>query len=120
MTFKAQLEIDDDKIAMLLSAAWEGGSNYWARAEGTPYSWTPDAAKPEWRLELPVTVIDCEEGSNKHALDEAAIQRGISLAYKFPAVLAALTADGHGSLSWDAADADVFLQLCLFGEVLYG
>ena len=116
-------EIDERVIADLLSTALEGGMGYWAAISGYKKPEKPRAVAlpPEIFKYIDyaltggaVYIEDCDGG--KHTLDEAAIQRGLwALAEKFPERLRRIV-DGDG----DAEDGDVFLQLALLGEVVYG
>lgn len=122
--------ITDEMLADLLSTALEGGSNYWYLIEFTKapsevrYSSTHNGVP---RIQdYPVnpggslTICDQEEtdtpGHETWTLDRAALERGMELLHtKFPdRYVSFLSGD------YDAEDADVFLQLCLFSEVRYG
>lgn len=112
-------EVSEDRIANLLVGAWEGGSNYWAEANGSPWKDDPQV-EHGLRLNLPVMVYDyLELGSHrkvKHILDRKAIQSGLELCIRDqPTTWAEIDQEND-----DANTADIFLQLCLFGEVRYG
>jgi hypothetical protein len=118
-TYAVPVLLSEYRIACLLCSAWEGGSNYWARSEGAPYREIRQEGKPRrLGLSLPVDVIDLEASFGSHpifTLDAAAIDRGLAaLATKAPRHLAAILTDDA-----DAETGDVFLQLCLFGEIRY-
>lgn len=109
-------------IASALATAFEQGSGYWARLEIACAGEFPEGLDPgEWRdfrhawapLAHGSEVLvfdreDCDAGPWR--LDRAAIKRGLELA--IPVL-------GAGVGEYDACDADTFLQLCLFGEVVY-
>lgn len=114
------MTLSDDRIANLLVGAFEGGSNYWIE-------WAEIQAGPVvgtvWGERQPfygapfsggaIVVQPFEDPSA--ALDRTAIQRGLKvMANKYPHHFAdALTEHD------DATTADVFLQCCLFGELVY-
>lgn len=114
-------EVSEERIANLLCSAWEGGSHYWVReSSGRPYAWRreekpgdPDYGRM-W-LNLPVTVTE-DEGGVVHTLDQAAIERGLKLmAEKWGRHFGDFMSEND-----DATTADVFLQLCLLGDIVYG
>jgi hypothetical protein len=108
------VNLPDSRIAEILSTAWEGGSNYWATGDGTPYASAPDY---QLTLSLPVTVYEHDDDVADpipHILDRAAIAQGLALLPTFPRVLARILAEQD-----DAGDGDLFLQLCVLGEERY-
>ena len=111
----------------LLCSAFEGGSNYWYFIEKVEYPRGKKRADFEYpHLEVPFLeggriIIRAEDHSNKNhpkghwTLDQAAIARGWKLMIEeHPRHYADAMEDG------DATTGDVFLQLCLFGEVIFG
>lgn len=111
---KVEIEITDKTVAYLLCSAREGGSNYWAVFDGCPYAHDSKNLLP---LRLPVDVYDSEDGSTM-TLDMTGIQRAIALlsSPKYARLLSEIM-DEYGG---DGSTGDEFLQLCLFGEVVYG
>lgn len=118
-TFPVTTQIAASVVEGLVTTAFEGGSNYWYS------SLAPDNADDlegigYWHIELPlmpgryVTFEDLE--GDEHKLDLAAIQRGLSaMAMRHPRDMAdALNQEDDGDT------ADVFLQCCVFGKVIYG
>lgn len=117
------------RLADVLVGAFEGGSNYWIE--------TADAITPTsrefiydehvlWtRYEHPfnpgggVEIIISEEDppDNKVILNLATIKRGVELLSKSEH---AHTLNEIVEESDDAGTSDCFLQLCLFGDVIYG
>lgn len=81
--FVGTFTISEQDICHLLCSAWEGGSNYWAESDGTPYRFP--GAKPA-HLHLPVSVWDREENHQPYVLDRAAIERGVSLLARHPSL----------------------------------
>jgi hypothetical protein len=128
-------EIPVKMIANLLCNALEGGSNYWymieKKVEPKKIEFHEkigaDATIPAlWMHEYPLNpggalVLSDPEGKDKnkrYLLDEKAVERGLQL----------FANSKEMSHHWgdvlkesdDATTADVFLQFCVFGEVIYG
>jgi hypothetical protein len=120
-----KLNIPDDKIDILLSSAFNGGmTSQWARVK---LGKKPEGIVPEEIAEWPtlggsVIVIDMEHEPKpkEHILDRAALKRGLR-------VMATLK-PGEGGHHFgdfmagngDEITGDVFIQCCLFGEIVYG
>ena len=134
----ATVEVPEQRLRDLLCGALEGGSNYWYMhtrsefADGLAYEDFQEGGKctlPEyWHpLELIPFVEGCaliltteragDEGdTTERRLDRAALAQGIQvMAQKYPAHFANVQTEDD-----DAETADVFLQCCLFGEIVYG
>ena len=131
------IEIDSDRVRDLLVTAFEGGSSYWyADLEPGRKPTSPDTTKyGAWHAVYPttggsVTFADAEDayhGSDgkpfvstdakgRYLLDATAIKRGFSaMSDAYPLRFAHWQTEDD-----DAEDADVFLQCCIFGEVIYG
>lgn len=131
---KVTTEIPLQRVSDLLCNALEGGSNYWYEIVGyvKPSEFTfnpssdldkdPDKFK---HLSYPVNpggalLIKSTEEPRKHAkrLDLESIERGLTL-------MANTMTYAHHWVNFlkendDAETGDVFLQFCLFGEVIYG
>ena len=145
LPFTLKLEVPAETIAGLLCSAFEGGSGYWIEtADVTGYPFGLDArdfreggrmqtggGADYWerRQLVPlheggaVEVVVSEEEpipgkGRKFKLDREAVARGLAaMQAKHPKHFAdALADDG----SADADTGDVFLQCCLFGEVIFG
>jgi len=133
------IEVDDEKIKGLLCCAFEGGSNYWAQVDDYELAsglylddfkkggkltdpknyWHPCQIVP-FVEGCAVIVMEREnerrDRKTMHKLDRAAIQKGIdALMQKYPRHFGDFLSDNT-----DATTGDVFLQCCLFGEVVYG
>ena len=119
--FKVTTIITNEAVEDLLCSAFEGGSNYWAQAEAH----TKPRAGATYLHQYPiregsVIITDMENGGRKYTLDRSALQRGLEAMSKLE--------PGKGSHHWadllkgdtDATTGDVFLQMCLFGEIMYG
>lgn len=119
-----KLNIPDSRIDDLICSAMEGGMTaQWARARRGK---KPEGVMPEYLHQWPtrggsVQVTDLEADEKKtYTLDRAALKRGL-------AVMASLK-QGEGGHHFgdfmaendDAVTGDVFIQCCLFGEILYG
>jgi len=123
------IAIDPKRIGDLLCSGLESGTHYWLRVDrkvrppkGTPvWRHAPDLGDGKFpHIDYPLSgghlvVTDTEEGK-KHRLDRAAIERGLAaMLTKAPRHFADFLAEDD-----DAATADVFIQCCLFGEIVYG
>jgi hypothetical protein len=126
------LRITNQRVADLLVGAMEGGSNHWieyveylgetgetaeaicSRLSIEPrmprYAWAP-LAGGSWAAKI-VQV----EGAPDVRLDRDAIVRGLAvMAKRYPMHFADVLNENE-----DATTADVFLQCCAFGDVIYG
>lgn len=141
---KATIEITDNRIRDLLCSALEGGSNYWYTILNNVLA--PDTTLDDYKhggkfnngdyhpyyLILPfvegagLMIGDVEsdpedEDENDEAfkptlLNHAALERGINIMSKdYPQHFSDFITEND-----DAATGDVFLQLCLFGELVFG
>lgn len=134
ITLSISISISDDAIRGLLCSAFEGGSNYWysnlepAIDNVVPYDEFRDGGSQQgdtywhWSQLMPlvegcaVVFEDTEDNHKLHRLDLAAIKRGFQvMAERYPQHFADYLAE-----KGDATTGDVFLQCCVFGEVLYG
>jgi len=139
VTATVGIEVPIRRVQDMLCCAFEGGANYWYRIEkfhepkefvhfsDKPYG--EEKHKPQIfrHLDYPVNpggyliVSDAKLGNEvdkitKKKLDIAACMTGLKvMAEKYPRHFADMMADND-----DAITGDVFLQCCLFGEVLYG
>lgn len=132
ISVKIEHKVSLDKIANLICSAFEGGSNYWYEitefVKPTAITFMVDQdidpeAKPYAHIDYPlneggaVMVRDTEdEDSEPKRLDLDSIQKGLKImAKKYPRHMNDLLNDND-----DAETGDVFLQCCLFGEVIFG
>lgn len=125
----------------LLVGAFEGGSNYWYRIDskkfppgskvqdfkegGRMQPRRPDGSEDyyHWSELIPtfpggqLVIRDIGEGEGEaHVLDLVALKKGwILLKQKYPKIYKSVIEE-----NWDASDGDVFLQLALFGDVIFG
>ena len=114
------LTIPSQLIADTLVSAFEGGSNYWYRIEENETNKHPaDGALTAGGITVSDYVAAQEERNPKpktERLNIDAIVKGLK-------VMAEDHARHFGDMiseQGDAETADVFLQCCLFGEVIYG
>lgn len=134
LTIAVKQEIPLSRISDLLCSAFEGGSNYWyqivAKQEPVKFEFRSDADNIYPHLDYPlnpggyltITTLegDTHKGKKEWRLDRLAVTEGM-------AAMAALK-PGNGGHHYpdflaendDATTGDVFLQCCLFGEVIYG
>lgn len=125
----------EEMVRDLLVGAFEGGSNYWYRIESKKLP--PGTSEKDFKeggrmqpehyyhpLQLIPTIPggqlvirEVSEGMGEtHVLDLGALKRGLMLfKEKYPKKWKRAM-EGNA----DASDADVFLQLSLFGEVIFG
>lgn len=117
-------------IADLLCSAFEGGSNYWARVANADVGkgdCAPKGYEKHSHYIAPFStggyVLIQEQDEDlqpeewkSHKLDRAALDRGLQLmAEKHPQRWADFITSNA-----DSTTGDVYLQLCLLGEVRYG
>ena len=116
-TFTVQTEIGLEHVQNLVFAAFEGGSNYWY------WGLRPDTKTTTiefWHGELPFragrAVYFKDSEGDEHKLDLPAIRRGLNImAEKYPCHMNDLVSENY-----DHDTADVLLQCCVLGEVVYG
>ena len=124
--YSLSIDITPQQVCDQIVTAFEGGSNYWlGNADLAPESprpvrmgkpWYATAALYEmvgWKI---ICTTDDEDGNQPYTLNRAAVTK----------TLAMLVANHQQMLheimseTGDAETADVFLQLALFGEIVYG
>lgn len=117
ITLLVPFKLTRERIEDLLCNAWEGGSAYWCSARitrrGEDVTYVHEHATrggeieiydPEDPDEVPLGVLNADT-----------IRRGVGLLGDHPGHLADIVAEND-----DAETGDVFLQLCVMGEVVYG
>ena len=130
-TFTATAQIPATRVSNLLCSAFEGGSNYWycIKSFVTPpaleFRFDEDNKTIFRHLDYPLNdggaliIVDIEDDRGQsYKLDLESIQKGITIMSGDPKY-AQHWADFIGEND-DATTGDVFLQLCLFGEIVYG
>lgn len=117
-----KVEITDQMVADLVTTAFEGGSNYWI--ERVDYGFVPTVELESPKYADPafyqhggeLLIVDNDE-RKVWTLTRSAVAKGLQLMAEFkPRRHWQAVLDDNG----DAETADVFLQLCLFGEVVFG
>lgn len=122
---KATVRIPNEKIENLIVTAVEGGSNYWARFQ------MPDNWKDKYKsyAQIPfeggeIEVYDNETGELLGVLNQATIKVGLQLMADRKDMTGKQVPARHfkalATDSEDAETADVFLQLAVMGEIVYG
>lgn len=128
LAVQVTIDVPLNDLADLMCSAFEGGSAYWASAKEfiEPKQWDiasyPDR-ESGYSHEYPfneggaVIIEDEEEGEGKtYRLDLEAIQRGTQvMATKFPRHWGDFMQENY-----DATTGDVFLQCCIFSDIIYG
>lgn len=135
---KLEIDIPDQTLRDLLVCAFEGGSNYWLSSvelvwgEVTPHDLEEGGRyfNEEWsyykRYMLPFIdgcslICNAADPENDEQLKAFTLNRekmesGFqAMCLKYPFRLSNVLAENT-----DAEDGDVFLQFCLFGELIYG
>lgn len=134
MEFKTSISIDSNRIADLIITALEGGSNYWysidkkkSKAPSPDKLWQfpeGDSLRDtlyfhvQWPLSEggSVHIYDNETGDYRGDLNLESLQKGLDVMQdKYPKHMADFLSEHE-----DGDTADVFLQCCLFGEVIFG
>lgn len=118
----------DQNVADLLVSAFEGGSNYWIErcdivSKGGIEFGSHDQGKDDYYPWIILAVmgsgelrIHPVEDDKTHTLSREKLQHGLDLmANKYPRHWADFVTD-HA----DATTGDVFLQLALLGDIVYG
>jgi len=134
---KTTVTVTDETLRNLLTGALEGGSSYWyvitgcKFAEGIEYTdfckdgkytleeyWNPYELIP-FVKGCGLVIADQnepEEDRKEFILDREALERGIQvMAEKYPQHFANIVSE-----DWDGETADVYLQCCLFSEIIFG
>src|SRR5271168_2961038 len=131
---KVTLNLNDERLSNLLCSAFEGGSNYWYMIEVSHrpvnfdrYRTSKEQIYPH--IDYPMNTGgyllisangDGEQeeinGKKIWKLDLASMKKGTRVfAEKYPRHFADVLDETD-----DSTTGDVFLQCCLFGEVIYG
>jgi hypothetical protein len=134
--FQIEVEVKEDQIKRLLGNAFNGLSNYWIDSvdwdipgyvrqdfiAGGKFNQLPDYWHPRQIIPLVngcallIRSNDLEKDQPLRRLDRAAIQKGLQLmAEKRLKHFEDIMRENE-----DETTGDVFLQMCLFGDVVYG
>lgn len=116
-TYTMTRVLSSQDVADLIVTAFEGGINYWCggtnlvKGENVEQPWY--SCPKFYEKDFEIVLDDAEGDDGPWKLTPDAIRRGID---KMPLELAQAIFDEE----YDANDADTFIQLCLFGEIVYG
>jgi len=139
---KVEIDIYDSRVLELLTCAIEGGSNYWCAIKTYKTNSqligqkqiNVDGVMLSRCLALPFipdcAVLFCDATGEDTGPDEPwvldypALQRGLRLLLmsrtKDGKIIPTRHTEAFLSENEDAETGDVFLQLCLFGEIVFG
>ncbi len=106
-------------LADLMVTAIEGGCGYWAHeievVDGTDLYEPPYYADPHFYCSpFKLALTDCE--GDVHSINADTLAKGWRLLNELYPRRALAVVDE----TYDAEDADVFLQLAVYGEIVYG
>jgi hypothetical protein len=111
---RISFDVDEKRVTSLFCSAIEGGSNYWVKSVSAM-----PGSKGEFLSDQMIEGFNLTDGETGevHYVSRKDIENALKL-------FAALEPKRHFA-AWlsendDAETADVFLQLCVFGEVIYG
>lgn len=124
-SFPVTFPLPQKTVESLLCCAWEGGSNYWVqcydkrlpskRADRKAVQYRYQAALYEGGACL-MMLADGLDPRTRYELTRPKLVQGLQLlARDYPRHFSVVLAGNE-----DARTGDVFLQLCLLGEVVYG
>lgn len=116
-----EMNLEKDQIESLLVSAFEGGSNYWYRIEKrvNPKDKNKDCYETVFNGDG--LIVSDINGANRgesvrKVLNNLTVQSGLqTMAKKYPWHFVNVVSDNA-----DAETGDVFLQCCLFEEIIYG
>lgn len=120
-------QFTDKKAAYIITTAIEGGINYWANV--LDYKWTdPELNKGDTVYSAYAKIVETDENKTheiKHPVIKkafATLRRGQveGLAEDYRARLIGQLHLSAEDMDIDAADADIVVQVGLFGKVIYG
>jgi hypothetical protein len=121
VTVTTPVEITDRFIVDLFISAIEGGINYWCDsyslfdADGKRMTLRALDEKPEAILDCSWTFVE-DEDMTERTIKKEQIEAGLKImADKYPRHFSAILEDAA-----DAETADVFVQCCALGEIVYG
>lgn len=121
----AKVRIPNEKIQDMIICAVEGGSNHWARFQ-FPQNYKDQYGSYE---QIPfdngnIEVFDIETGELLGILNRATVQTGLQLMAHCKDIKGKHVPARHfKNLAMDNEDAetaDVIMQLCVMGEIVYG
>lgn len=109
--FEVIISVPEKRIVDMFISACEGGSNYWC-SKVTPIGKSKDAYKAMLKG---FKAVD-NDSKKTYVVDPVMIDKALTImAQKHGRHFSDLLAEND-----DAITADVFFQLCVFGDVIYG
>ena len=131
ISVQVEVEVHPQRLTDLLCGALEGGSNYWYMIENFDKHDVDTGEQVEYMHEAPmaggwIEFSACGDdgdygqfsygGCNRFRLDWAGMKTGLKvMASKYPEHMAIFLDEND-----DAETSDVYLQCCLFGELVFG
>lgn len=130
-TFSITTEIDPNQVLDLICAAFDYGISYWAEIDEykipddadrswlkDPTFWEPGKVRQSYLAPLlgGYVRLSVYKEEDNVTLNAAALRNGLELLCKKHPEHWASFMTGNA----DADTSDVFIQLCVFGEVIYG
>jgi hypothetical protein len=128
--FKVETAISSEMIADMVIGAFEGGITYWC-AKARPVEPCEDCVtyqdKSPWYAraalyenDFKIRIVQHDEHKEGAGTDvfmtPASVQQGLStMATKYPEHFSDMLTG-----NWDATTADVFVQCCVFNDLIYG
>jgi len=117
--FNVPTKVSEERVRDLLCCAFGGGSNYWACISHEEY----EGERPRYAWEIPfledgeLTIVD--DGAREVVLGKlnrrSLVDGLLRMANQYPKHYANFLAEDE-----DAETGDVFLQLALMGEIVFG
>lgn len=122
MKFITEVEVTNDMIENLIVNSMEGGSNYWMEWISVPlkegFKWDSDNyAMQIINGEVELKIYDTEEPEEfLGILNIKTIEKGLSeMSQQYPEDFNNIINEND-----DAETADIFMQLAIMGEIVYG
>lgn len=120
ITITTSFEFNEDMVDQILVTAFDGaygGSNYWAELEVLKKKNHPYGRNQMWDE---VTILEREDGQ-RHYIDAERLATGLKKYIEEDRISEGHLADTIQSVAtdFDAIDADIIVQLAVFGEVRY-
>jgi len=108
------INVSDERISDLIISALEGGSNYWCLVECKPGMAVNDCLET-LKSDTSVFISNVFGDSESGSFNKETIAKGLKLvAEKYPTRFAEIISEND-----NVDTADVFLQCCVFGDVIY-
>jgi len=122
ITVEKTYHIGSQRVADLLVTAFEGGSNYWISHASPEFAynladldtnWYATASflnRGDWRIRI------TEDEGDEHFVTKHNLAKGFELLAQDNIQILDSIVDEN----YDASDADIWLQLAIFGGIVYG